>query len=505
MPHRIARYAVITLLLVAGAQQLAACETDSMGFSQYYRLPANDPNYLLGTIGDFNDWGAISMDSNNVDCAKKAHDRLLSKLKTTPSGYFNQSLAGYYVALIFSAGVRLGSFGWFNTAPNPVYSTDTLAGQLDRVKNAYVEISHAGGCGSGLGGNSCMDDYAGEAAAWGWIAAFQLKRGDWNTGDNIDKARARLASFFNNICMHKGTLNLANVCNATYTDLANGQAEVFPYEHEFESVHYGFGLLTSVDHAIIGLEAAGSGYDLSDEEKTKARGLMKNIQLHVSNGSTWNSPNDCRKPTATGYDLVSCADFGYDPRMYRMGHFFLAPAPGQPPWVSGHVGNPPAGNYQSDGNCCASYPGWELSNFDSGFGYGRYATYYDQAYTWYTSRGNQYSDRYMPFDSNPAQGYLDAVNDDGWAFGWACDSDAPNSFVKVDLYANGTKIPDAADQYATWDSIQPEINSLCGGGTAHRWYSQVSSSYLGQTITAKARDYTFRPSESLPCVTECVR
>jgi len=85
-----------------------------------------------------------------------------------------------------------------------------------------------------------------------------------------------------------------------------------------------------------------------------------------------------------------------------------------------------------------------------------------------------------------------------------CDADAPNSFVKVDLYANGVTIPDAADQYAT-SASESAINSACGGGTAHRWYGQVSSYYLGQTITAKARDYTFRPSVSLPCVAECVR
>lgn len=503
MFHRIMRYAVV-VLSVACAQQLLACESDSAGFSQYYRLQPGQSGYATGTLGDLNDWGAISMDSNVADCAKKAHDRLLSKLKTTPDSYFQQSLAGYYVALIFSAGVRLGSSGWFNTATDPVSSTDTLAGQLERVKNAYVEISHAGGCDDGFHGNSCMDDYAGEAAAWSWVAAFKLKRGDSDTGTTINTARARLTSFFNNICIHKGsTFDINNVCNGTYAELAAGQAEVFPYEHGFESVHYGFGLLTSVAHAIIGLEAAGSGYDLSDEEKTKARGLMSNIQSHVSNGSTWNYPDDCRNPSTGG--TQSCSDFGYDPRMYRLGHFFLAPDPNLPPWASGHVGDAPAGNYQSNGTCCASYPGWELSNFDSNFGYGRYATYYDQAYTWYISRGNQYSDRYLPFDNNSAQGYLDTVNDDGWAYGWACDADAPNSFVKVDLYANGVKIPDAADQYATSDSIQSEINSLCGGGTAHRWYAQVPSWYAGQTITAKARDFTFRPSVTLPCVTECVR
>jgi len=36
----------------------------------------------------------------------------------------------------------------------------------------------------------------------------------------------------------------------------------------------------------------------------------------------------------------------------------------------------------------------------------------------FPSRGDQYSDRYLPFDNNPAQGYLDAVNDDEWAYGW---------------------------------------------------------------------------------------
>ncbi|HEV3484330.1 MAG TPA: hypothetical protein VG106_02910, partial [Vicinamibacterales bacterium] len=223
-------------------------------------------------------------------------------------------------------------------------------------------------------------------------------------------------------------------------------------------------------------------------------------------------PNDCRDPELSGSTWVintgaACEDFGdggYNPRMYHLAEFFAAPNA----WgTGGHVGNPPSGAYQSN----VEYSGWQLSNFNSGFGYGRYATYHEQAYTWYVARitngQNLYANnpRYMPFDNNPAQGYLDAVNDDGWAYGWACDADAPNSWVKVDLYANGVKIADTMEQYAWHDSIQSEINSRCGGGTAHRWYISVPSAYFGQLITAKARDYTFRPAVSLPCVTECVR
>lgn len=109
----------------------------------------------------------------------------------------------------------------------------------------------------------------------------------------------------------------------------------------------------------------------------------------------------------------------------------------------------------------------------------------------------------MPFDNNAAQGYLDNVNNNGVASGWACAADAPNYCVTVDLYANGTKVADTIEQYAWWGS-EPAVNSLCGGGSAHRLYIQLPPWAQGRTVTAKARDYTFRPAVSLPCATECV-
>jgi hypothetical protein len=288
--------------------------------------------------------------------------------------------------------------------------------------------------------------------------------------------------------------------------LSAGQAEAFPFEHGFESPHYGFGLLTSIVQGITGLEASGAGYALSADEKTKARALLANMQRHTDSTTFNFKPNNCRRPAWSGTywymasNINACEDFGeggYNPKMYHLAEFFRDPAQG------GHVGNPPAGAYQSNDTCCATYSGWSLSNFNAAYGYGRYATYHEQGYTWYLARGNQYSARYMPFDNNAAKGYLDGVDNNGVAFGWACDSDAPSSFVKVDLYANGTKVADATDQYARTGS-EPAVNQLCGGGSAHRYFAQLPWWAQGQQITAKARDYTFRPAVTLGCVTECV-
>jgi len=509
MNQRITRYAALVLFLVF-AQQLLACQTQTSGFSATFR------GTTAFTTGDFNDLGAIAMDANNgggspTDCAKLAHDSLLQKLKTTPNSAFQQSLAGYHVALIFAAAVRLGAYGWFNTAVNPVTpSTDTLAGQLNRVMGAYQVISHAGGCGLGFSGAPSMDDHAGAAAAYGWMSAYKKKRGDTDTWYAAQTTGNYLAAFFNNVCIYSssnpGSTDAYNFCNATMAQLSAGQPEAFPFEHGFESPHYGFGLLTSIAQAITGLEAAGAAYPLSADEKTKARALMANLQKHTDPTTFDFYSHNCRRPQWNGSswyistNILSCEDFGaggYNPKMYHLAEFFRDPTQG------GHVGNPPSHAYQSNDTCCSTYSGWNLADLNSEFGYGRYATYREQGYTWYAARGNQYSSRYMPFDNNPAQGYLDGVDNNGVAYGWACDADAPGSFVKVDLYANGTKVADANDQFARSGS-EPAVNQLCGGGSAHRFYAQLPWGLQGQQITAKARDYTFRPAVTLGCVTECV-
>ena len=476
--NRFTRYLVIMMFVCIGAGKLSACVTDSSNFAAYYRGDGND----------LNDSGALTLDADDPNCAHAAANRLVAKLIDTPTSYFQQSLAGYNIALIFAAAVRLGSYGWFNTQPDPYNS---LTYQLDRIKNNYVEVSHAGGCGTGFEGNSCMDDYAGEAAAWGWMAAYKKNRGDSDTWLAAQTSGDRIDSFFNNVCIFDQANYDAGdhrICNGTWYDIEDGTGYVFAFEHGFESPHYAFGLLTSIDMAIVGLEASGAGKTLSTEQQSKVFGMWAEIQRHIGN---WYG-QECKHPIAQGngqftFDTnISCADFGYDPSMYNLRDFLI------------NHGNftPPFDQYQANGG-----HNWDaVSNpFTDAFGYGRRVTYKEQPSDWYVNRGNQYSTRYMPFNNNGAQGYLDAVSDSGVAYGWACDADQPTGTVKVDFYVGNTLLAEDPSQFPNTGS-EPAVNSLCGGGSAHRFFVQLPAWAQGQPIYAVARDYTTGSLVNLTCL-----
>jgi hypothetical protein len=506
MSQRFIAVVVAVLTLAFAGQAFALCQTQKTGFSATAR----------GGIEDLNDLGAIHMDADNggqwpTDCAKLAHDALLTKLKTAGTGtllpnYFKETLVGYKYALIFAAAQRIAANGWFNTSSGSRDSLNTLAGQLDRAMTEYAYASHAGGCGTGFDGNSCMDDYAGAAAAYAWMAAYRLKAGYGDSGNYVNTAKGYINSFFANVCIHNPyTWNGTSVCNGTYAQLGGmdltGQAFVLSFEHGFESPHYGLGITTSIVSAIVGIEAAGSSVTLTTEQKVKVRAMLREVQTRSDKYNNfvymqncwnadgapgawyWGPDNDCK-------DFEDEYGDGYDPKMYRLADFF-----------AGHVGGNQVGGsdeYQST----HEYPWLRKDNISSAWGAGRYTTYYDQGWRWYTLRaGGASNPRYMPGD-NPnvaPKGWIDVVNNSGVASGWACDVDAPNGWVKVDLYADGVKIPDNhQEQYGWWDSEQ-EVANACGGGYAHRFYIQLPSTAVGKNITGKVRDYTVGPDGDMGC------
>jgi hypothetical protein len=514
MFRNITRVAVLMLFCtVAAGEMMAACRTQDADFRSTFRTGDR--------LGDFNDYGAIHIDADNggdwpVDCAKRAHDALLSKLQSTPSSVWSESLADYQVALVFAAAQRIASYGWFNTATEPNGPGSTrLSDELQEVIDSYSLTHHSGPCG--FGGNGCLDDYAGQAAAYAWIAAFKKQRGD--TGGAVPAmltaSHTAMNNFFSYVCIHDRTEYNANpaggVCNATIEDLGGwnltGPAKVFSFEHEQQTPHYGLGLMTTIASAFAGVKIGGGDLWLTEDQKIQARAIFREVQEHTN--ASFEYTNDCKKPTKTqsgvftgfGAD-VPCKDFndlnwygrGYDPRMYHLEEFYdrFVGMPGQ---FSGI----PDGNYRSDDTCCTDYPYWRLDKYDSNWGPGRYTSYRDQGWKFIET----YDDlsRYMPPDANPADGYLDYVTSNGHAHGWACDADAPNSWVKVDLYANGQKVADDhQSQYGWWPS-HTEVNERCGGGTAHHFQIALPPWTQGKVITAKARDFTFGPDVSLPCLT----
>ena len=487
MLYRITRYVAITLFVCLGAGKLSACVTDpGSGFSTTFR---NDID------GDLNDWGALTIDANDPNCAHAAANRLVAKLHSTPLDHWDDPLAGYSVALIFAAALRLGSYGWFNTQPDPSYS---LTYELDNVKFNYRDQeSQAGPCGTGTEGNSCMDDYAGAAAAWAWMSAYKKRRGDSDAEDWVTRSRNRINDFFNNVCIfdqanYDDPMNPGyhRICNGTWNDIEDNTGYVFAFEHGIESPHYGFGLLTSIAGAITGIEAGGETVTLIPEQQSKAFGMWAEIQMHINH---WFEA-DCKDPEPDpmnpgkwlfGDNVVCVADQFYEPGMYNLRDFLITHANFTPPFDQ----------YQANGGYNWDGVG---DKYASHFGYGRRTTYKEQASDWYLARADQ--SRYIPYNNNPAQGYLDAISDTGVAYGWACDADAPNGTVKVDFYINGnTLLAEDPSQFPNAGS-EPAVNNLCGGGSAHRFFVQLPAWAQGRPVSAWARDYTTGSMVNLWCL-----
>jgi len=517
MFRSITRVAVLMLFCtVAAGEAMAVCKTQELDFRSTFRTGDR--------LGDFNDYGAIHMDADNggdwpTDCAKLAHDALLSKLQSTPSYVWSESLAGYQVALVFAAAHRIASYGWFNTATEPYGPGSTrLSDELQEVINAYSLTHHAGACG--MTGNGCLDDYAGQAAAYAWIAAFKKKRGDTDVPTTLTASHTAMNNFFNYVCIHDRAEYNANpaggVCNDTTADLGGwnltGPAKVFSFEHEQQTPHYGLGLMTTIASAFAGVKIGGGDLWLSEDQKIKARAIFREVQEHTN--ASFEYTTDCKKPSKDANGVfngfaadVPCKDFndpnwygrGYDPRMYHLEEFYDTFV-GTPGVISGI---PSGYTYRSDDTCCTSYPYWRLDRYDSNWGPGRYTSYVDQGWKFVEPANYGNTARYMPPDANQPRGYLDGVTSQGHAYGWACDADAPNSWVKIDLYANGTKVADDHQSQYAWWSSESAVNQLCGGGTAHRFQIALPSWTKGLSITAKTRDFTFGPDVSLPCLGTC--
>jgi hypothetical protein len=102
---------------------------------------------------------------------------------------------------------------------------------------------------------------------------------------------------------------------------------------------------------------------------------------------------------------------------------------------------------------------------------------------------------YLPFDTVNPTGWVDNVDANGVVTGWTCDQDVPLHSNRVDIYSNGSL---AAFAYAT-DGSESAVNSICGGGTAHRFHAQLPSWAHGTTVVPYGLDYTWYGFTQLGC------
>jgi hypothetical protein len=477
---------VLTLSFLCCTYVSAQCRTTEPGMVGGYQSNLNN---------EIDAYGRIFFDADNPDCAQNALYALYDKITSTlsqPKG-FQEWLDGYKVALAFAAAQRIGANGW---------ASKDLDFKLQDVEGRFLVVSvkptdPPTPCGNeNLG--TCMDSDSGAAAAYAWMAAYEYRRGRDASG-NVRQATAYLHSSMTDTCIVNLSTFYADpnygrvLCNGTVEDLANGSAVTMSFNHLVQNVPYGFGLMTGVASAILGLNAADAGYNWPQSEITIANALFEEAERHVD--SAGHFTNDCARPfkqsdgTWTGTFDAACGDatLGYTPDVYALQRFYINQF-GTYPQVAGTTYRSayPGGNFHLGSNDPAQSCGTDFC-----FSFGRYATYQMIAYDWIVSPRE-----YMPFNNYPPIGYFDQVSSTGLAQGWACDNDKPTGRVVVDLYDEyGHKAQGFADS-----SSESAVNERCWGGTAHRFWIQLPSNMSGTNITAYALDYTWIGYTQLSCL-----
>jgi hypothetical protein len=488
--------AAAVVLSAVVANDAFACITYQQAFNTTFK---NNANY------DLNDYGRIHTDAADPNCAQAAMYSLTAKLNNhldASSTTFQQWLDGFLVAEIYGAAMRIGANGWANQdLDNQLYELE------GRFQHNATEPS--GTCG-GDNWNTCMDDLVGTASGYAWMAAYMKQRPNRWTTTQVNNKIALAEQYLrkamkpvsaaeptNGICLRDKPVTSGSytpLCTGTASELALGTAETFTVNHSRQKLHYGFGLMTSVASAKLGLEVAGSSFAFTTDEKNIARALMEEVSRHFDQGTRDYKTNDCIQRLDTNgvitYPAADCGD-GYHPDMMELKAFYDT-----------RIGNTPNGAYTSEDlnqglfNLTDNWAWVNGVKTDTGhFSYGRWETYAIQGYNWYVTNPT-----WMPGDAYQPKGWVDGISGSGVASGWACDQDMPTGRTLVDFYTDVagtlTKVATATANQASEYAINV---GQCNGGTAHRYTVQLPGGTQGKLIRAWALDYTWYGTTELGC------
>lgn len=444
---------------------------------------------------DFNDYALIFEEASTPNCAAAAASALLDKVSATlasGNGYDNVLmktvgpyqgwLEGAHVALIFATALELGGQGQLKQAMD------------DKIEQIFYQTNVDPYCGFASGrwkdGNTCMDDYAVAAAAWSWMAAYEKNRGRyWAAYSRNAKSMINSAlSTYDSVCIYNPmsaiSVSGSGPCNAPVGDLSAGIAETVSLNHGNQTPAYGLGLMTSIATAFVGLEKVGSAPSLTASQKTIVMALFEEGQRKSTpNGSTFKdtcyrfvlNPNN----SVTIVTNVFCGDealrnaygIAYYPKMFPLHRFYTDYGFGS---IKSTVVD--RGVTQS----AYKFTEWDGSFFNNPmafFGAARKAYYKTLAYDWLRTQPTL-SGVLNGFDPI---GYLDGIDANGCAFGWTCDQDTPVEALRVDFYVEATQYIQSA---LANQASEPAVNSLCGGGTAHRFVSCLPAWTKGKRIYA---------------------
>ena len=236
---------------------------------------------------EFGQYGTLFLESGIPACRQAAHDMLLRKLRLTLAqrphvhpllkktvGPFGAWLAGSSLGLAVPTAMRLGGAGLLD-AP--------LDSALRSAISAYA-FNLDPTCGVNYV-NGCMDDFTQAATAYGWIAAYQSRSGEAPAAErSAVQARnliGRALSLDSHMCKAADDDTLPSLCRGLpgiEEGLGSGYYQLISFNHGFEDVAYGIGLITSISSAAIALEVAGSPYVPAPNETMVAWALFREGQ-----------------------------------------------------------------------------------------------------------------------------------------------------------------------------------------------------------------------------------
>lgn len=340
----------------------------------------------------------------------------------------------------------------------------------------------------------------------------------------------------------RGPCNVDNPANiVSVLTRANKTQRGFTYSfNRGQNQVYGFGLLASISAALIGLEEAdatdingnpvakdGNGNPiapvyLTDAQKQISAALLREAQRSTPSSGDYfyghlGGVGNCRTFNASAVPTNGqpCADSAHRPRFYSLGG--AAEAGVAPNTFFGkYVGIAPSTSVYDPQSAVDLTSAFTFDKFVWGdftknpetannLHYGRGVWYGNLGYYWHTihpSRNNfdgepvagQIRGRLSAtYDDNNPIGFIDGITPTGVAYGWTCDKDVPATSIAIDFYSGGVAGTGAfaGRSYASFAS-EPAINTLCSGGTAHRFSYQLPAWTQGQTIYPYGLDGTWR-------------
>lgn len=282
-----------------------------------------------------------------------------------PVRRFERWLAGANVGLAIPAAMQLGGAGLLDV-------------ELDRSIRAVIasyRFNPDPTCGPNFF-NECIDDLSQAAVAFAWSAAYEARSGRRlraaQFAAEARKVVGRALALDHHQCVQAGSGELPRLCSSlagAISGLNTGFYEITSFNHGFQDVAYGIGLMTSLSSAAIALEEAGAPIEAADEEIAVAWALFHEGQRHTkSDGSAFLST--CMQIAgSTVRNNSPCADADYLPRMFPVRTFYqrvFRNAPNEDPF---------------------RFDTFDPSLFNTAFvNDGRYAVYVELGELWWTAR-----------------------------------------------------------------------------------------------------------------------